>query len=68
MQIKMQDANTLIVEPESTAEQVYLEGLVKRGVLVTLEKPQPFAMNVIRLKIEASPAERRPIDCDPGGS
>lgn len=52
MEVEMRDGKTLVIKPESTAEQ---EALVKfQGGVVSIEDPKPFTPNVKALKIEVA--------------
>jgi len=52
MKVEMRNDKTLIITPESTAEMIALHGF--EGAKLSIEKPQPFTMNVEALKIERS--------------
>lgn len=50
MIIETRNDRTLIVRPETVAEQTFLATF--EGAKIQIEKPQPFANNVSILKIE----------------
>lgn len=53
MKIEMRDEKTLVITPESIAEQVLLKRF--EGAQAKTEKPQPFHTNVEPLIIEVKP-------------
>ena len=46
----MENENTLVITPESTAEQIVLNNL--SGAKVEIRKPEPFQMNVNALVVK----------------
>lgn len=50
MKVEMRNDRVLIITPESTAEMIALHGF--EGAKLSIERPQPFTMNVEALKVE----------------
>lgn len=53
MKVELRNATTMVITPESVAEQLALERFASGHA--TLERPLPFTSNVALLLVEAKP-------------
>ena len=56
MTAKMENATTLVITPENTAEMVVLKGMA--GAKVEVRQPEPFQVNVESLIIKSNGGDK----------
>jgi hypothetical protein len=54
MKVEMRDEKTIVIFPETTAEQIVIQRFV--GGMVSTETPKPFQQNIVPLIVEVKRA------------